>query len=174
MNYIDNEAFYLAMVRYKQQYEESRKLGLTKPPISNYIGACILKIAYKLSTHKSFIGYTTQWKEEMRSDGIENCLQYCHNFDPDKTNNPLAYFTQIIWYAFIRRIHKEKKQQYIKAKNLQMIAISNSLTDEDITNNIMPTDALNELIDSFENPVNKKPKEKKPVGVEKYMSKKDV
>ena len=50
----------------------------------------------------------------MISDGIENCLQYIHNFNPEKSNNPFAYFTQIIYYAFIRRIQKEKKQAHVK------------------------------------------------------------
>ena len=52
----------------------------------------------------------------MISDGVENCLQYLDNFNPTKSNNPFAYFTQIIYYAFVRRIQKEKKQVKVKQK----------------------------------------------------------
>lgn len=99
-----------------------------------------------------------------------NCFLYLDNFDPDKTNNPFAYFTQIIWYAFIRRIHKEKKQQYIKAKNLQKYAILDSLNNELSSDNVLPNDALNDLINAFEKPVEKK-QPKKKVGLEKFASK---
>ncbi len=55
----------------------------------------------------------------MICDGIENCVQYIHNFDPEKSKNPFAYFTQIIQYAFLRRIQKEKKQLEIKTKIIE-------------------------------------------------------
>ena len=55
----------------------------------------------------------------MISDGIENCLQYLDNFNPKTSNNPFAYFTQIIYYAFVRRIQKEKKQITIKQRMIQ-------------------------------------------------------
>ena len=59
------------------------------------------------------------FREDMVSDGIENCLQYIHNFNPNKSNNPFAYFTQIIYYAFIRRIQREKKQTHVKHKLIE-------------------------------------------------------
>ena len=166
-DYVNNEQFYLEMVRYKDKVEECRKLGLPKPRVSDYIGSCILLIAKRLSNNKNFKGYSPGWKEEMISDGIENCILYIDNFDPDKTTNPFAYFTQIIWYAFIRRINKEKKQQYIKAKNLQSFAIMDALNNEVSIESIMPTDALNDLIIAFETPSTKK-KKPNPKGLKKF------
>lgn len=168
--YVNNEKFYLEMVRYKKQVEQCKTQGLTKPPIPEYIGLCIMMIAQKLSNNGNFINYT--YKEEMISDGIENCILYIDNFDPDKSNNPFAYFTQIIWYAFIRRIQREKKQQYIKAKNLQAFALLDSLNEEISTEKFMPNDALNDLIVAFESNVTKK-KPKEPVGLEKFVSDND-
>ena len=86
-------------------------MGEEKPRVSNYIGDCFLKIANGLSHKPNFMNYT--FKDDMVSDGIENCLQYIHNFNPDKSNNPFAYFTQIIYYAFIRRIQRENKQTHV-------------------------------------------------------------
>ena len=113
-HYVDNKQFLQAMIEYKKSCVLAESKNELKPPVSNYIGECFLKIANHLSYRPNFINYT--YKEEMISDGIENCLQYVSNFNPDKSNNPFAYFTQIIYYAFIRRIQKEKKQQSIKRK----------------------------------------------------------
>ena len=79
-----------------------------------YVGDCFLKIATHLSYKPNFVNYP--FREDMICDGIENCLQYIDNFDPEKSSNPFAYFTQIIYYAFLRRIQKEKKQLEIKQK----------------------------------------------------------
>ena len=113
-HYVDNKQFLQAMIEYKKSCVLAESKNELKPPVSNYIGECFLKIANHLSYRPNFINYT--YKEEMISDGIENCLQYVSNFNPDKSNNHFAYFTQIIYYAFIRRIQKEKKQQTIKRK----------------------------------------------------------
>ena len=117
VHYVDNKAFLAAIVERKEQIKEAESVGESKPQISNYLGECILKIANHLSYRPNFINYT--YREEMISDGIENCLQYIDKFNPEKSNNPFAYFTQIIYYAFIRRIQKEKKQQSIKEKLLK-------------------------------------------------------
>ena len=85
--------------------------------ISEYLGECFMKIAQRLSFRPNFINYA--FKDDMISDGIENCIQYIKNFNPEKSSNPFAYFTQIIYYAFIRRIQKEKKQLYIKYKTME-------------------------------------------------------
>lgn len=151
VDYVNNQDLFLEMLRYKTKYDECKEKGLTPPPVSNYIGECILLIANRLANNKSFIGYSSQWKEEMISDGIENIIQYLHNFDPDKTNNPFAYFTQIIWYAFLRRLEKEKKQQYVKAKNLQTLFTMDALNGELVSKSTMSGEALNDLIDTFEN-----------------------
>ena len=113
-HYVDNAKFLEAMKEYKILCEDAKKNNKDKPLVTNYIGGCFLKIANHLSYRPNFINYT--FKDDMISDGIENCLQYLDNFNPDKSNNPFAYFTQIIYYAFIRRIQKEKKQANIKAK----------------------------------------------------------
>tara|TARA_A200000159_G_scaffold38842_2_gene35244 strand:- start:1420 stop:1965 length:546 start_codon:yes stop_codon:yes gene_type:complete len=119
-HYVNNKEFLLAMTEYKRLVNEAEKNNQSKPPVTNYIGECFLKIANHLSYRPNFINYT--FRDDMISDGIENCLQYLDNFNPEKSNNPFAYFTQIIYYAFVRRIQKEKKQVVIKQK---MIADSN-------------------------------------------------
>ena len=119
-HYVNNKEFLLAMTEYKRLVNESVKNNQPKPPVTNYIGECFLKIANHLSYRPNFINYT--FGDDMISDGIENCLQYLDNFNPEKSNNTFAYFTQIIYYAFVRRIQKEKKQVVIKQK---MIADSN-------------------------------------------------
>lgn len=111
-HYVNNKEFLAAIIEYRGKVKDAEEEGKPKPRVSNYIGECILKIATHLSYKPNFIGYS--YREEMISDGIENCLQYIDNFDPSKSSNPFAYFTQIIYYAFIRRISKEKKQSYVK------------------------------------------------------------
>ena len=113
-HYVDNKKFLEAMVEYKEKCRVAEEKSKTKPDVTNYIGECFLKIANHLSFRPNFINYT--YRDDMISDGIENCLQYMSNFNPEKSNNPFAYFTQIIYYAFIRRIQKEKKQMLIKSK----------------------------------------------------------
>ena len=120
VHYVDNAQFLIAMKDWKNNCISAEETGDPQPPVTNYIGECFLKIANHLSYRPNFINYT--YRDEMISDGIENCLQYLDNFNPDKSNNPFAYFTQIIYYAFVRRIQKEKKQTIIKQK---MIADSN-------------------------------------------------
>ena len=97
--------------------EDRSKRWEGKPPITNYLGECFLKIATHLSYKPNFVNY--MFRDDMISDGIENCVQYIHNFDPEKSKNPFAYFTQIIHYAFLRRIQKEKKQLEIKTKIIE-------------------------------------------------------
>ena len=113
-HYVDNKKFLEAMIEYRARCTNAEEQKESKPDVTNYIGECFLKIANHLSYRPNFINYT--FRDDMISDGIENCLQYMSNFNPDKSNNPFAYFTQIIYYAFIRRIQKEKKQMQIKSK----------------------------------------------------------
>ena len=111
-HYVNNKEFLAAMVEYTKNVNRAKRKKEAKPPVTDYIGSCFLKIANHLSYRPNFINYT--FRDDMISDGIENCLQYLDNFNPKKSNNPFAYFTQIIYYAFIRRIQKEKKQVTIK------------------------------------------------------------
>ena len=117
VHYVDNAKFLEAMKEWKEKCKDAEEAGDDPPRITDYIGQCFLKIANGLSYRPNFINYT--YKQEMISDGIENCLQYIHNFDPEKSKNPFSYFTQIIYYAFIRRIQKEKKQSHIKNKMIE-------------------------------------------------------
>ena len=112
--YVDNKKFLVAMTEYRELRIKAEEEGKKRPQVTNYIGECYLKIANHLSYLPNFINYT--YRDDMISDGIENCLQYMDNFDPAKSKNPFEYFTQIIYYAFIRRIQKEKKQQQVKQK----------------------------------------------------------
>ena len=93
-HYVDNKLFFQRMVEYKDAVTEAVKEGKERPPVTPYIGDCIMKIAVRLSHKPNFINYT--FREEMIGDGVENCLQYIDNFNPVKSKNPFAYFTQII------------------------------------------------------------------------------
>jgi len=117
IHYVDNEKFLKEMIIYKRGFDEAKEKGELPPMISEYLGECFMKIAQRLSFRPNFINYA--FKDDMISDGIENCIQYIKNFNPEKSSNPFAYFTQIIYYAFIRRIQKEKKQLYIKYKTME-------------------------------------------------------
>jgi hypothetical protein len=143
-HYVNNKEFLAALTKYCEDVEISfiKKYGreptkdersnfwLTKPPISRYIGECFLKIANHLSFKPNFVNYT--FKEDMISDGIENCVQYIHNFNPEKSQNPFAYFTQIIHYAFLRRIQREKRQLEIKNKIIERSGFSEIFTDDNL------------------------------------------
>ena len=117
VHYVDNKKFLQAMIDWNEEIKEAEEAGDDRPAVTNYIGECFLKIATHLSYRPNFINYT--YREEMISDGIENCLQYATNFNPEKSKNPFAYFTQIIYYAFLRRIAKEKKQSHVKNKMIE-------------------------------------------------------
>ena len=116
-NYVNNREFLDALMVYRQQVAAAKEAGLPKPKIPNYIGECFLKIATHLSYKPNFVNY--MFREDMICDGIENCVQYIDRFDPAKSTNPFAYFTQMIYYAFLRRIQREKKQLEIKSKILE-------------------------------------------------------
>jgi hypothetical protein len=114
VHYVNNVDFLEAIKKYQKQCQEAEAGGDPKPQLSNYLGECILKIATKLANRPNFINYS--YKDDMILDGIENCIMYFDNFNPEKSSNPFSYFTQIIYYAFLRRIEKEKKQSYIRGK----------------------------------------------------------
>ena len=119
--YVNNTDFLQALVDYKKACRAAKRKKLEDPPIPNYIGECFMKIAESFSHKPNFVGYT--YRDEMISDAIENCILYFRNFDPVKSKNPFAYFTQIVYYAFLRRIAKEKKQTYVKYKATEQIGI---------------------------------------------------
>jgi hypothetical protein len=121
-NYINNRQLYEVISDWKKALADN-----PDTPIPNYIGEAIILIANRLSSKSQFCSYS--YRDEMIGDGIENTIMYIKNFDPAKSQNPFAYITQIIKFSFIRRIQKEKKQQYVKLKNIQ-----NHFTFEDLTN----------------------------------------
>jgi hypothetical protein len=128
-HYVNNKEFLQAMIDWKASVLEAEANDESRPQVTNYIGECFLKIANHLSYRPNFINYT--YREEMISDGIENCLQYIDNFDPEKSKNPFAYFTQIIYFAFVRRITREKKQSKIKNKLLKLSNIEDMIITQD-------------------------------------------
>ncbi len=127
-HYVNNKEFLAALIKYREDKEIALIQGKPKPPIPRYIGECSLKIANHLSFKPNFVNY--MFKEDMISDGIENCVQYIHNFNPEKSQNPFAYFTQIIHYAFLRRIQREKRQLEIKNKILERSGFSEVFSDD--------------------------------------------
>ena len=131
-HYVDNKKFLAALVVYRAECAKATEKGLGKPRVSNYIGDCFLKIATHLSYRPNFINY--MYREDMIGDGIENCIQYIHNFDPDKSSNPFAYFTQIVYYAYLRRIAKEKRQQAIREKILERKGYEEVFHSDDLDN----------------------------------------
>ena len=126
-HYVNNKEFTAAIIEHNSACRLADKKGLEKPKISEYIGECIYKIATRLSTKPNFINYS--YRDEMICDGIENCLQYIENFNEEKSNNAFAYITQIIYFAFLRRIQKEKKQQAIKQKAIMESGILTDMAD---------------------------------------------
>ena len=170
-HYVDNKRFLQAMKDWKEQCEEASQTGDEPPRVTNYIGECFLKIANGLSHKPNFMNYT--FREDMVSDGIENCLQYIHNFNPRKSNNPFAYFTQIIYYAFIRRIQREKKQTHVKNKLIEKQDYRAFVTMEGDENSYSvsgfdPTIMLPD--EDVYKPKKKKPIERKE-GLENFMDK---
>lgn len=175
-NYVNNPEFLEAIVKYKAQCDEAEESGEDNPPIPNYIGQCIYQIATRLASKPNFSGYS--YKDEMISDGLENAVQALGNFDPEKSSNPFAYFTQIIWYAFLRRIDKEKKQLYIRHKVIENSVITGTAVEKDNTGDPgdanyidLNNDYMNDFVKTYENKLaEKKAKENaKKVGLEKFI-----
>ena len=173
-HYVDNKKLYACIVEYRQAVLDSKEKGTPRPRIPNYVGECILMIANRLSTKPNFVNYS--YREEMISDGVENCICYIDNFDPLKSTNPFAYFTQIIYYAFLRRILKEKKQLYIKHKSLENSMILNELIEQsefnetDITPSYVDLDNENmfDFIKTFEDNLQTKKKKRKK-GIDNFI-----
>jgi len=138
IHYVNNKEFLLALIEYRNQLSLAQERGDPKPQITNYLGECFLKIATHLSFKPNFVNYI--FKDDMISDGIENCVMYIHNFDPEKSQNPFAYFTQIIHYAFLRRIQKEKKQLEIKNKILERTGFDEVFFDDNLIDGINYSD----------------------------------
>ncbi|BCU98036.1 MAG: hypothetical protein CM15mV20_1210 [uncultured marine virus] len=132
-HYVNNKEFLEALINYRAKCQRAEEAGEARPVIPRYIGECFLKIANHLSYKPNFVNY--MFREDMISDGIENCVQYIKNFNPEKSSNPFAYFTQIIHYAFLRRIQKEKRQMDIRGKLIERSGFEEVMTgDGDLSN----------------------------------------
>lgn len=127
-HYINNADFLAALIEHRKLVDAARAVNKEPPPVSNYIGDCFIKIARHLSYKSNFINYS--YRDEMISDAIENCLAVVNNFDQTKSKNPFAYFTQITFFAFVRRIQKEKKQMATKYRYIDQLDISEMITQE--------------------------------------------
>ena len=137
IHYVNNREFSQAVVEYCQEVKVARDNNNRLPIVPNYIAQCFLKIAEGLSHKANFIRYT--YREEMVMDAVENCLKAIENYNIEAatrtgTPNAFAYFTQISWYAFLRRIQKEKKQQDIKIKYIINSNIDNFIEVNDDIN----------------------------------------
>jgi hypothetical protein len=168
-NYINNKEFYALLQQFKLDCAAAEKNGDPAPRVPEDIGKCFMMIATKLAKKANFSGYT--YKDEMICDSLENCVVAVHSFNPEKSKNPFAYFTQIIWYAFLRRIEKEKKQTYVKYKSLEQLVVDAELLDDEGSDAYKNYDIANEkmkpIIDKFENRQKKK-KTAEPKGLEKF------
>jgi len=165
--YVDNKKFLEAMINYRNSVIDSQSKDQKRPIVPMYIADCIMKIATHLSYKPNFINYS--FRDEMISDGIENCLQYIDNFNPEKYDNPFAYFTQIIYYAFLRRIEKEKKYLYVKYKASENVNIFGETTErqshetfdrfnDDIKHSEWSEEYMFDFIETFEEKKRKKKK----------------
>jgi len=169
-NYVDNKKFLAEMIKFRQSVIDAETEGKPRPIVPYYIGDCIMKIATHLSYKPNFVNYT--FREEMISDGIENCLQYIDNFNPEKSKNPFAYFTQIIYYAFLRRIQKEKRYLYTKYKateNANIFGETSDVQEQDIMshyedsikNSEWSKEYMSDFIENFEETKRRKRKAKR-------------
>ena len=141
-HYVNNKEFLLNISAHRDlviEWKSVEENELPKPRVPDYIGECFVKIANHLAYKANFVNYT--FRDEMILDGIENCITYMDNFDPAKSSNPFAYFTQITYYAFIRRIQKEKKYQSTKMRYIQNLEFSEILA-QDHGNDVHATEFL--------------------------------
>jgi hypothetical protein len=163
VHYVDNKRLFATLVEYRDLRREAAERGDEEPRVPEYVGVCLHQIANRLSRKPNFINYT--FREEMISDGLENCINYLNNFNPDKSKNPFAYFTQIIYFAFLRRIQKEKKQMYIRHKSIENSMILDDIVtqSEHMDESIKPAyiDLKNEYMTDFIKAFEDKEAEKK-------------
>jgi len=174
-HYVNNTDFLTALIDYKERCAKAKKEKKEDPDIPNYVGECFLKIAEHLSRKPNFVSYS--FRDEMIADGIENCIQYFRNFDETKSKNPFAYFTQIIYFAFLRRIQKEKKQLYVKYKATQQFGMLDEGEMYEDENGHMKQfelyDNIAEFIDTFEQAKENK-KKVKTKGLEKFLEAEEI
>ncbi|CAB5221408.1 RNA polymerase sigma factor [uncultured Caudovirales phage] len=181
-HYVDNKRFFTEILHYKALCVDAEKAGKSKPRIPPYLGECLYKIAFRLSLKPNFVNYT--FREDMVADGLEKCIAYFDNFNPEKSTNPFAYFTQIIYYAFLTRINSEKKHLYIKQKTLEnfyfegMLAEQGAGGEERNVNVDLDNDYMQNLVANYDRKqAEKKEKikaKKAEIGLEKFYEADDI
>lgn len=168
-HYVNNKKFQEELLNYHAKLKEASEKGEPDPIANDYIGKCILDIAYSYASKSKFLGYTNLWKEEMISDAIDSCVRYgIKSYNPEKYSNPLAYFTEVVHWSFVRRINREKKEQYMKLK---------SQTDNDLLLKLSQNSYKNEnneiadnLIKQFEDKIKASKLKKNPKkGIEAFI-----
>ena len=133
-HYVNNAEFSAAVVEYVKEVNEAVSKDMQIPIVPNYVAECLLKIAERLSHKSNFVRYT--YREEMVMDAVENCLKALANYNVEAATrggkpNAFGYFTQISWYAFLRRIQKEKRQQDLKLKFIAESGLDEFMIDPD-------------------------------------------
>lgn len=171
-NYIDKKKFHVELTAYRVRAIEAEKNNEEIPIITDYIARCLLLICKNMAKRPNFSNYS--YIEDMVYDAVENCLTAVNNFNPDESKqNPFGYFSRIAWNAFIRRIQKEKKQNYIKHKFYHETGLHNDLAvsaDSNTLGGVINNDVSNRIIENFENTLNtKKPKKEDKKGIEKFI-----
>lgn len=166
-NYINNEEFLVAISDYRKKYYDAIDNEEPKPIMTDYLGNFFMEIAKNLSHHRKFINYS--YRDDMISNALFDCARYAHNFNPEKTRNPFAYFTQVAYYAFIRTIKDEKKDLYVKYKVINsseifgLLASASDENDVQVINDIGYSEGSREIMDNFvedyENKLNEKKKQ---------------
>jgi len=168
-HYIDNKQFLKEMIAHRKAVRKAKREGNPKPKLPDYVGKCFMMIAENLSHKPNFLSYT--FRDEMISDAIENCVMYADNFDPAKSKNPFAYFTQIVYYAFLRRIQREKKHLYVKYKSTEMIGVIDEMGQlddgEGNSRQFEMYENISQFIETFENA--RKAKKEKKINLEKLI-----
>lgn len=151
-HYVPNDKLLATIVEHQEALRQAKKNRTTPPPLPDYLGESFLKIADRLARKPNFASYT--FREDMIADAVENCCQYAGNFDPAKSSNPFSYFTQIIYFAFLRRISREKKHLYVKYKAMELQGLTNpSLQSEESNQSgskVNLYDNIQEFIHAFE------------------------
>ena len=156
VHYVNNKEFTAAIIAHNMACRDAIENDIDKPRVTEYIGECIYKIATRLSTKPNFINYS--YRDEMICDGIENCLQYIENIKKKKSSNAFAYVTQIIYFAFLRRIHKEKKQAAIKQRSIEQAGVLFDTLDTMDGNTTGMTNSYVDYLQENMSPINYKPR----------------
>lgn len=170
-NYVDNKLFLKEITAYRKAVRKAKREKAVKPRIPEYVGQCFMLIAENMSHKYNFLTYS--WRDEMVSDAIENCVMYADNFNPAKSKNPFAYFSQIVYYAFLRRIQREKKQLYVKYKSTELHGILDDFnqmeSDDGMTRQFEQYDNISEFIQKFEDAKAAKKAKTLAKGLEKFI-----